>query len=207
MFRSIAIGIVTLGLALFVAACSDDGTTTTVRTTEPDPLPTLAVSTNDPSLDQVIMEALARNDIELAGLTGYQIRPCGPVGQAGEEPECREGEEPGTEVEVFAGSSCTNAWVRPETVPDAFRLSLAPDEPTLLAVYVPNYPEGTFGGGFGATAVAVFGTGSRVDGTPKGVSMHVLDGRVVWLQNDCANVSELLSQDGIASFIIEPTAP
>jgi hypothetical protein len=178
-----------------------------VSTNEPRPEPTLAVSTGDLSLDKVIVESLSRDDIALAGLTGYQLRPCVPVGTPAEEPECREGEEPDTEVEVLAGSSCTNAWIRPEVVPDAFRLSLAPDEPKLLAVYRPTYAEGTFGGGFGAAAVAVFDTGARVDGTPKGVSMHILDGRIVWLQNDCANVSELLEPDRIASFIIEPAAP
>jgi hypothetical protein len=90
-------------------------------------------------------------------------------------------------------------------VPDAFRLALAPDEPSLAAVYLPNYAEATFGGGFGATIVAVFRTGAHEDGQPKGTSFHISNGRVVWIQNDCTNFDELLTPDRIASFVIEPT--
>lgn len=204
MSRLTAFAFAALLLALPLAGCGGDDTTTTVSTSAPQPDPTLAVSTNDPSLDKVIVEALARDEIALAGLTGYQTEACRAAAEPGENPECREDEESGTEVEVLAGSSCSNAWVRPELVPDAFRLSLAPEEPRLVAVYTPAYPEGTFGGGFGATAVAVFDTGLKVDGTAKGVALHVLDGRVVWLQNDCADASELLAPDRVASFIIPP---
>ena len=96
--------------------------------------------------------------------------------------------------------------MRPEEVPDAFRLALEPDTPELLAVYTPVYADGTFGGGFGAGQVAVFDTGSREDGTPKGVALHINNGRVVWIETDCPELSELLAPDRIGEFIIEPPA-
>ena len=188
-----------------LVGCGDDGTDTTTSTSEPpEPRPTLAVSSGMPEVDQVLVAAIGKDDIELAALTGYQTRPC--AAEAGIDPTCRPGEDVGTEIEVLAASSCDDGWVRPEEVPDAFRLALEPDTPELLAVYRPAYAEGTFGGGFSASTVAVFDTGERDDGTPKGVALHINNGRVVWLETDCPELSELLAPDRIAEFIIEPPA-
>lgn len=190
--------------ALFFAACGDDGTDTTTSTSEPpQPRPTLAVSSGLPEVDQLLVAAIGKDDIELAALTGYQTVPCVTDGGA---PACRANESAGDEIEVLPASSCEDGFVRPEEVPDAFRLALEPDTPELLAVYRPNYAEGTFGDGFGATTVAVFDTGTRDDGTPKGVALHIKDGRVVWIETDCPELSELLAPDRIAEFIIEPPA-
>jgi hypothetical protein len=159
-----------------------------------------------PAVDQLLVAAIAKDDIELAALTGYQRVPCAAEGSF-LAPECRVGEEIGTEVDVLAASACDDGWVRPEEVPDAFRLALEPDTPELLAVYRPAYGEGTFGGGFGSNVVAVFDTGARDDGTPKGVALHINDGRVVWIEADCPELSELLLPERIESFIIEPPGP
>ena len=190
--------------ALALVACGGDGTeTTTTTTTPPEPRPTLAQSSGLPEVDQLLVAAIAKDDIELAALTGYQRVPCGTDDVA---PACREGEENGTEVDALAASACDDGWVRPEEVPDAFRLALEPDTPELLAVYRPVYADGTFGDGFGATTVAVFDTGTREDGTPKGVALHINEGRVVWIEADCPELSELLLPERIESFIIEPAA-
>jgi hypothetical protein len=189
-------------------AC-DNGSSTDVRTLEPgdvEPRPTLAVSSGAPEVDRVIIESIAKDDIALAGLAGYQNVACRADGDPGDAPICRDSESPEDIVEVLAASACENGWVRPENVPDAFRLALAPDTPELLIAYRPLYPEGTFGGGFGATSVVVFATGSREDGTPKGTALHVREGRIVWIQNDCANVSELVTSPFIESFLIQPAA-
>lgn len=156
-----------------------------------------------PEVDQVLVAAIGKDDIELAALTGYQRMACAAESSF-LAPACRPAEEVGTEIEVLAASSCEDGWVRPEEVPDAFRLALEPDTPELLAVYRPAYAEGTFGGGFGATTVAVFDTGTRDDGTPKGVALHINEGRVVWIETDCPELSELLAADRIGEFIIEP---
>ena len=199
--------------AAFAIACSDSGSTTTVKTLAPGeagtpkPRPTLVVSTGRPEVDAVIASAFARDDISLAGLAGYQKLACVSPEEAAEGPVCREDESTGDEVEVLAVSGCDPSWVRPENVPDIFRLSLATDTPKLLAVYVPANPEGTFGGGFEATAVAVFDTGFRVDESPKGTAFHIKDGRVVWIETDCNDLASLLYPAKVASFIIEPAPP
>jgi hypothetical protein len=204
MFRP-APGIVCLlaAIAATFVACGGDGTETTTSTSEPPrPRPTLAVSSGLPEIDQLLIAAIAKDDIELAALSGYQRIACG-TGDG--TPVCRENEPEGTEVDVLAASACEDGWVRPEEVPDAFRLALEPDTPQLLAVYRPVYPEGAFGSNLGATAVAVLDTGSRDDGTPKGVALHIREGRVVWIETDCPELSELLDPARIESFIIEPT--
>ena len=212
MLRTSCALLVILAAAIAIA-CSDSGSTTTVKTLAPGeagtprPRPTLVVSTGRPEVDAVIGSAIAKDDISLAGLTGYQLLACVPPEEAADGPVCREDESPGDEVEVLAVSGCDPTWVRPEDVPDIFRLSLATDSPKLLAVYMPANPEGTFGGGFEATAVAVFDTGFRVDESPKGTAFHIKDGRVVWIETDCNDLASLLDPAKVASFIIEPAPP
>lgn len=205
MFRLAGIAVLSTVTLLVVAACGDDGTDTTTSTaTPPEARPTLAVSSGLPEVDQVLVAAIGKDDIELAALSGYQRVACGAVGSF-LAPACRATDSVGDQVEVLPASACEDGWVRPEEVPDAFRLALEPDTPKLLAVYRPVYADGTFGGGFGATVVAVFDTGSREDGTPKGVALHLKEGRVVRIEADCPDLSELLAPDRIGSFIIEPT--
>lgn len=192
----------------FFAACGGDGGDTGTIVTERTVAarPSLPESTGFAEVDQVIIAALARDDIELAGLTGYQRLPCRAPDAEGTEPLCRAGEEPGTVVEVLAGSSCENSWVRPESVPDAYRLSLASGSPKLLTVYVPRITEATFGGGFGATSVAVFDTGVKDTGLARGVALYINNGRTVWLRGDCRELDELLAPELVESYLIEPAA-
>lgn len=202
--------VLALSSVVFLIACGDSGSTTTVKTLGPGeagtprPRPTLAVSSGRPEVDNVIIAALARDDIALAGLTGYSKIACRDTDDVGDAPACRDDESSGDEVEVLAAAGCDTGWVRPETVPDAFRLALAPHDPKLLAVYVPAYPEGTFGDGFGANAVAVFDTGAAPGAQPKGAALHIKDGRVVWIETGCVDAAALLDPAKIGSFIIEP---
>jgi hypothetical protein len=186
-----------------IAAGCGDGGGTTITTREPQALPTLAISSGLSEVDQVLRAAVGRDVIELAGLTGYQKRPCRSLGEESPEPACRDGEDPGDEVEVLAATTCEDGWVRPENVPDAFRLSLNPGPPTVLAIFVPNTSEALFGG-FGAGAAAVLSVGEHDDGEPRGVALYIERGRVVWIRNSCGNIDELLAPDNIASFIVEP---
>ncbi|MBI5288069.1 MAG: hypothetical protein HY873_03760 [Chloroflexi bacterium] len=198
----------TLGAALIGAACGGgSGTTVTERTVGARtfiPKPTLEASSGFPEVDAVIAAALVQDDIELAGLTGYQTLPCETAEEAGDGPECREGESPGTEVEVLAATTCENGWVRPEAVPDAYKVSFAPDPPELIAVYTPRFNDSTFGGGFGATAVAVFKTGVRENGLTRGAALYINKGRTVWIRGDCADLVELLDPAGIDAYLIAP---
>jgi len=199
----------TLGAALIAFACGGgSGTTVTERTVSADetprPKPTLEMSSGFAEVDAVIAAALAQDDIELAGLTGYQKLPCRAPEEAGDGPECREGESAGAEVEVLAATTCENAWVRPEAVPDAYKVSFAPDPPELVAVYTPRFSDTAFGGGFGATAVAVFKTGIHENGLTRGTALYINKGRTVWIRSDCADLVELLDPAGVDTYLIAP---
>ena len=207
--RRLALFAVAALACTIAVACSDDGgTTEVVVTRDPDTQPTsnIPVVTGMPDVDHLIDAALRKDDIELAGLTQYQQIPCttaaGPAG-----PECRDTESEGDVVEALPASSCDDGWVRPENVPDAYRLALEPGEPKLLAVYRPAYAEDEFGGGHGGQVVAVFDTGLRDDGTPKGTALHMDPGKVVWLETDCLGLAQLLDPARAASYLIEPEAP
>lgn len=191
------------------AACGDDGGTTEVVTTRPA-LDNIPVVTGMPDVDHLIAAARAKDVIELAGLTQYQLQPCTLAPVSGGPPGCREGEAEGDLVEVMAASSCEDGWVRPEHVPDAYRLALEPGEPTLVAVYRPAYTPDTYGAngpsgaGHDGKIVAVYDTGNRDDGTAKGVALHMNPGRVVWIETDCGGLLELLDPARAASYLIEP---
>lgn len=189
------------------AACSDGGGTTEVvvtRDPSSNPDADIPVVTGMPDVDHLIDAAIRKDDIELAGLTQYQSLPCTIDPAAGGPPPCREDENDGAVVEVLAASSCEDGWVRPENVPDAYRLALEPDTPKLITVYRPNYPAGTYGADLGGLVVAVFDTGLRDDGTPKGVALHMNPGRIVWIETDCGGLPELLDPARAASYILEP---
>jgi hypothetical protein len=89
-------------------------------------------------------------------------------------------------------------------VPDAYRLSLAPGPPKLVAAYTPRFTDSTFGGGFGATVVAVFDTGVKDTGLARGVALYINNGRTVWLRGDCRELDELLAPELVESYLIEP---
>lgn len=191
----------------FVAGCGGgSGTKITVRTA-PASEATRAVVTGDPPVDQVIAAALASDNIELAGLVGYQKVACkkGSAEQPGDPPACRDNEADGTLVEVLpVTASCDGGWVRPEQVPDSFSLDLPRGKPAMLAVMKPKATPATFGGGFGADEAVVFRTGTHGDGSAMGVALHLRNGRVVWIEADCKNLLELIAPERVGTFIIDP---
>jgi hypothetical protein len=192
--------------AAFVAGCGGgSGTKTTVRTV-PASEATRAVVTGDPPVDQVIAAALASDDIELAGLVGYQKVACkrDSAERSGDPPSCRETEADGTLVEVLPVSACDSGWVRPEQVPDSFRLDLPQGKPVMVAVLKPKATPTTFGGGFGADQAVVFRTGTHGDGSAMGVALHLRNGRVVWIEADCKNFLELIAPEKVDAFIVDP---
>lgn len=207
--RVILIVAAVLGLGALVGACGGDDTVVTTTTVAPgdggaDEPP---VRTGIAELDRIIADGLAGEQdayIELAALTGYQRVAC--VTSGGEfAPQCRDTDDPGAEVEALPVVGCLPAWVRPEQVTDEYRQVLPAGETELLAVYTPAPDTPVINGGFGATSVIVFSTGTNSDGNPRGTALHVRDGRIVLVEPSCDNVSELLEAERIASFIIEPT--
>lgn len=204
---------VTILVSFSLGACGGDDGPSVVETTRqpgtPQNVPT--PTTGIPELDQVINAALARDYIELAGLTGYQRVACASDSAEGPgaPPVCRSGEEDGTEVEVLPVSACEGTWVRPEQVPDAFRGSLSEGELRVAAVFRPNLSSDAFGGGFGAEYGIALGTGPAGDGTTNGAVFQVKDGRVVWIQQACApptggNLEQLIEPGRVQEFIVAP---
>jgi hypothetical protein len=196
--------------SVIATACGGGGTKTVVRTVNAGASPSRpVVITGDGSLDFVIDAALRVDDIALAGLTGYQHVPCKKTApeQLGGAPLCRENESDGTPVEILASSGCSNGWVRPEEVPDAYRFTLAPDKPELVAVIKPRDGPATYGGGFGAQAVAVFRSRTSSDGQPGGVALHITNGRITWIEASCRNLAELTAPDRVESVIFDPKNP
>jgi hypothetical protein len=196
-------------VSVIAAACGGSGGTKTVVTTVAPVPDQPAVITGDGSIDLVIGAALKVDDIALAGLTGYEHVPCktGSAAELGDAPACRENENNGTPVEILASSACSNGWVRPEQAPDAYRFSLAPDKPELVAVIKPRVGPATYRGGFGAQAAAVFRTRTGADGQAGGVALHITDGRISWIEASCRNVAELTAPDRVESVIFDPKNP
>ncbi len=191
-------------LVALAAACGGGGAKTTTRTVAVPPS-TRAAVTGDGAVDQVIAAALASNEIELAGLVGYQKIACKKDSRQGpgDPPLCRENEADGTSVEVFASTGCDGTWVRPEQVPDVFRTGL-PKGAKLLAVFRPKDVASRLGSSFGADYVAVFRVGTHGDGQASGAALHLKNGRIVWFEADCRNVLELIAPEKIEAFILDP---
>jgi hypothetical protein len=193
-------------LAVLVAACGGSGVKTVVRTAPAAVAPSRTpVTLTGTEVDQVLGAAIAVDDIELAGLAGYQRVSCkkGSAEGSGEPPICRDNESDDTSVEVLPSSACSDGWVRPEQAPDAFRFALQA-KPELLAVAKPHIAPTVFGGGFGAEEVAIFRTGTHAEGQPSGVALHIKSGRVVWIEADCHNLFELVAPEKVDSFVFDP---
>lgn len=210
--RVILIAAALFSFGALLGACGDDDTVVTTTTVasgdgggNDDPPP---VRTGIAELDTIIADALAGEQdayIEMAALTGYQRLNC-VTGDSDEFlPQCRDTDEPGAEVEALPVVGCLPAWIRPEQVTDQYRQSLPAGETDLLAVYDPAPDTPVINGGFGATSVLVFSTGTNNDGNPRGTALHILDGRIVLVEPSCDNVSELLAPERVESYIIEPT--
>lgn len=189
-------------VALLAACGGGSGTTTTVRTVGAvQPTKVIQVFTNIPEVDQVASAAVQKDKIELAGLTGYQKAPCtADAASRPADPPCRDGEADGTVVEVLAQTDClARTWVRPELVPDAFAAAFGGANITLFAAYRPKAGADDFGAG----EVLVFSTGVTDPGRD-GVALHINQGRVVLIDHDCQNISELVAPARVDAFIVEP---
>ena len=211
MSRTLATALAAIAaIATLTAACgggSGKTTTRTVAATAPGAAPTRVVVTRDGAVDQVITAALAADEIELAGLVGYQKITCKKNSgqQPGDPPICRESESDGTVVEVFASSGCTATWTRPEQVPDVFRVGLPKGAPQLLAVFHPKAAASPFGVDFEADRVAVFRVGTHGDSQASGAALHIRNGRIVWFEADCRNLLELIAPERVDAFILDPS--
>lgn len=208
--RVIFIAATILSFGFLLGACGDDGTVVTTMTVAPgdggdgDAPP---VRTGVAELDTIIADAIAGEQdayIEMAALTGYQRVNCVTGDSSEFVPQCRDTDEPGAEVEALPVVGCLPAWIRPEQVTDQYRQSLPAGETDLLAVYDPAPDTPVINGGFGATSVLVFSTGTNSDGNPRGTALHIRDGRIVLVEPSCDNVSELLAPERVESYIIEP---
>jgi hypothetical protein len=203
-YRAGFLALSALALVLAAACAGSSGTTTNVRTVEPGSRVTPNAVTGTGELDTLIVAAVGGDDIALAGLAGYQKLPCKKAPAPGElAPTCRATEDEGTEVEALPVSGCDRALVRPEQVPDAFRTAFPGKDTNVLSVYRPKADPAVYGGGFGAGEVIVFTTGTHPNTSPMGAALHVKDGRIVWLESDCDNVSALVAPNRVDSFILD----
>ena len=207
MSRILARSLAAAAIVAALATACGGGSSKTITRTVAAPAATRVVVTGDGAVDQVIAAALAVDDIELAGLVGYQKIACkkdSPQGP-GDPPLCRENEADGAAVEVFATTGCERAWIRPEQVPDVFRYNVPKGAPKLLAVFRPKNVPSSFGTNFDADHVAVFRIGTHGDGQASGAALHLKNGRVVWFESDCRNVLELIAPEKVDAFILDPT--
>ncbi|MHB8377068.1 MAG: hypothetical protein ACYDEB_08950 [Dehalococcoidia bacterium] len=201
---------------LAFAACGGSGTTTTSRTVGPGlaqrPATTMSAGagiaqrahTGVPALDQALDAALASDSIEMARLTGYEKVPCAAQADA-THPACRLKEKPGAPVEILPKLGCQSGWLRPEDVPPAYGDALTGKSPKLLAVYQPAAGVDKYG----AQYIAVIGTGNHADGAAAAIALHIKDGRITALEDDCGSVLKLLDFSRVATWVLRPgaTAP
>ena len=197
-------------LTTLAAACGGGSSKITTRTVGPStaaPAATRVVVTHDGAVDQVITAAIASDEIELAGLVGYQKIACKKDSRqgSGDPPICRATESDGTAVEVLASSGCDATWTRPEQVPDIFRAGLPKGASQILAVFRPKPAPSPYGLDFATDQVAVFHVGTHGDGQASGVALHIKNGRIVWFESDCRNLLELIAPEKVDAFILDPS--
>lgn len=186
--------------ALTLAACSGGNSTTTTKTVAaPSTRP--VSNTGIAPLDQVLDASLKPDSIEMARLTGYAKAACALTADA-DHPACRSDEQPDTEVEVLPTLGCTDAgFVRPEDVPEAYAAAVG-KSPALTAIYQPA--DGT--AKWGENYVAVFTTGKHQGGSTAGAALHLHDGRIVAIEDDCGDLLHLLDASRVGSWVLEPRA-
>ncbi|HEY7801366.1 MAG TPA: hypothetical protein VIE40_01710 [Dehalococcoidia bacterium] len=187
-------------------ACGGSDTTTTTRavptTGTVAPVIEHKAHTGDASLDQVLDTALAQNQIEMARLTGYEKVPCAKQADA-QHPACRSDEKVGANVEVLPKLGCDSpTLVRPEDVPPVYGTALGGSNPTLTAVYQPASDVDAFG----AQDIAVIATGKHDNGADKAVALHIKNGRIVAIEDDCGDALKLIDTSRVASWVVRPGA-
>jgi hypothetical protein len=200
MTKIAMIVLMTAATACAFAACGGSDTNTTSRTVAP--AIQRKAHTGNASLDQVLDTALAPNRIEMARLTGYEKVPCAKQADA-QHPACRSDESDGTSVEVLPKLGCDNpTLVRPEDVPPVYGSALEKSNPKLTAVYqpAPNVDA------FGAQEIGVIATGKHDNGADKAVALHIKNGRIVAIEDDCGDALKLIDDSRVASWIIRPGA-
>jgi hypothetical protein len=188
---------------LLLVACSGDGGGKTTPTAQPVVAHTIErrAHTGVPPLDQALDAALAPDRIEMAGLTGYQHVACAAQGDAA-HPPCRDNEAAGLPVEIFPTEGCAGGWVRPEYLPDAYAAALEGKDPKLAAVYQPTAGIDPYG----AQYIAVIATGEHENGATSAVALHVKNGRIIGLENDCGDAVRLFANARVAAWVLRPNA-
>lgn len=194
-----------VALAMTAAACSGGGKAKTAATVAPGDAPT-QVTIKIPGTEPVVLVLNAANAgdaIELARLTGYSAKACSTSGANG-SPACRDEEKDGTDVQVLAAMACDRSWIRPESVPDAYKSALS-EGAKLIALYKPKRGAGAVGADLSVEYVLVMQSGNRNDGTADGAALHIRDGRVVMIETPCAGFLQLINADRIDSYVVNPT--
>lgn len=206
MLKTLALVAVCVATLVSAVACgwrggdSDEEPTIPPAATDVPGAPTSIAPGGVPPL--VYGALIAGDEIQLAGLTFYQQVSCAVSPSDASEPECRENEDEGEEVDVFPLVICERTWVRPELVPDAYAGALGESTPSMFAAYVPaadafDEPD--------ITSALVIRTGTADDGTPAGFLVAVNSGgRVVTLEASCNDFAALYAEDRVGSFIAPP---
>ncbi len=186
------------GSALALAACSSGGgSTTTSRTVAPNATPSIG------AMYQAVDTALVPDAIEMARLTGYEKVACAKKADV-QHPACRSNEKSGTEVEVLPKLGCdTPGLIRPEDVPPVYGSALDGRSPKLTAVYTPAPKVDNFGAQF----IAVIAAGKHGSGADNAVALHIKNGRIVAIEDDCGDALKLLDETRVASWVMRPGAP
>jgi len=201
-----ALPVLALFAALLLSACSgsDKGGGTSGSSTPAD---TVVSVTGITEVDRLITAVDRHDSITMAALTGYQKLACKtniPNPGLGDPPLCRGDETDGQMVEVLPATQCLGSWVRPEQVPPAYDDALGPS-PELYAVLVPRQRPGAFGSGFGVQYVIVLKTGTKANGSPVGLGLHVAGGRILWLEKQCDSIQQFVGPDQVQSYVRAPS--
>jgi len=201
MIRRLAPPALALAVAFTLVACgggssSKSGSTPSSGNGEPKLVD--VVHSGDAGLDHTLNAAVTPDPIELARLVRYERVTCAE--QAGaEHPVCREGTKPGDEVDAFPRTGCDPSWVYPEAVPGMFKDALG-SEPKFLAIYTPAEGVDAYGAGY----IGIIGVAKHPDGTDGAVALHVKDGRIMTLEDDCGGSLKLLDSSRVKDWVVQP---
>ena len=148
--------------------------------------------------------ALAQNQIEMARLTGYEKVPCAKQADA-QHPACRSDEKRRcTSVEVLPklGVTIRRHSSARRTCRRSTATALGGSNPTLTAVYQPAPDVDAFG----AQDIAVIATGKHDNGADKAVALHIKNGRIVAIEDDCGDALKLIDTSRVATWVVRPGA-
>ena len=158
-------------------------------------------------LDAVI-DAVESQDVDaLRALLVFQTLACTTEFGPGGPPKCAEDEAEGTEVEVFAYSSCEPGWLRDDEALTAALDDAVVNLPAIYAAFAP--PADFLVGQARPEYVLLFdGDDPRVDeaGYSRGLLVGVEAGRIAAITPGCGagTGADMLMPEGVDDFLIEP---